>query len=122
MANTKNSGTTTSPIARASKPEAKRLPAKGEVQIQIYFKYYYFKVDTALSESIRLTQINHLRASKRKAPSGSKGYKAAPAKTIYERLIEPWKNRSTHPNGEKVEFSSEHTKGYTVPFSIVNFG
>ena len=122
MANTKNSGTTTSPIARASKPEAKRLPAKGEVQVQIYFKYYYFKVDTALPESIRLTQINHLRASKRQAPSGSKGYKAPAAKTIYERLIAPWKNRNSAPNGAKVEFSSESTKGYTVPFALVKFG
>lgn len=108
--------------ARASKPEAKRPVKAGEVQVQIYLKYYYFKVDSSLSESIRLTQINHLRASKRKAPNGSKGYRAAAADLIHERLIAPWKNRATSPNGSKVEFGSPATKGYTVPFSIVCFG
>lgn len=118
----KNNKTEDTPVPVAAKAEDKRPVKAGEVRVQIYYSYYYFPVNNALSESIRLTQINHLRASKKKAPKGSKGYKAAVAKVIRERIIHPWKYKDSYPNGEKIEFNSPETKGYTVPFSVVKFG
>ena len=75
MANTKNRGTTTSPIA-----EAKRTLNKGEVEVVFYTEHYYIKVDGNLTNNIKKLMFEPNR--------GKAGYKTPTLERIMKRFEE----------------------------------